>query len=218
MAKLGWLVVSLSLFVLVTDLCEAISSCNGPCKTLNDCDGQLICIRGKCDDDPDVGSHVCSNGGGGGGSSPPSGNSCQPFSHKVCKGTSHPQYKCSPPVTSSTRAILTNNDFSQGGDGGGPSECDDKFHSNSELIVALSTGWYNRGSRCGKKIKITARNGKSVLAKVVDECDSINGCDTEHAQQPPCRNNIVDASNAVWDALGLDIDVGEEPINWSDVN
>ncbi|KGN46855.1 kiwellin [Cucumis sativus] len=219
MAKLGWLVVSLSVSVLVTNLCEAISSCNDPCKTLNDCDGQLICIKGKCNNDPDVhvGSHVCSNEGSGEGSSPPLGDSCQPFGHKVCKGISHPQFKCSPRVTSSTRAILTNIEFNGDGENGAPSECDNKFHLNSELVVALSTGWYNRGSRCGKKIKVTARNGKSVLAKVVDECDSISGCDALHAGQPPCRNNIVDAAKAVWDALGLDTDVGEEPVNWSDV-
>jgi hypothetical protein len=54
-----------------------------------------------------------------------------------------------------------------------------------------------------------------VTAKVVDECDSINGCDHEHAGQPPCRNNIVDGSVAVWNALGLDTDVGEEKITWS---
>lgn len=145
-----------------------------------------------------------------------SGNSCQPFGNINCKGKSHPRYKCSPPVTRSTRAILTNYEFSNDGDDGGPSECDGKFHRNSEVIVALSTGWYNEGSRCGKKIKIRARNGKSVLATVVDECDSIDGCDKALAQQPPCRNNIVEGSDAVWKSLGLDIDVGEQPITWSD--
>nr|AEM42991.1 ripening-related protein [Siraitia grosvenorii] len=209
------LLVSLFLSVIsLPSLSLAISSCNGPCKTLNDCTGQLICINSRCNDDPNVGTHVCSSGGGG-GSSPPS-NSCQSSGNLNCKGKSFPQFKCSPPVTRSTRAILTNNDFSQGGDGGDPSECDGKFHSNSELIVALSTGWYNGGSRCGKNIKIIAKNGRSVLAKVVDECDSINGCDKAHAFQPPCRNNIVDGSNGVWNALGLDINVGEEPVTWSD--
>ncbi|RVW97296.1 Kiwellin [Vitis vinifera] len=81
-----------------------------------------------------------------------------------------------PRVTSSTPAKLTNNDFSEGGDGGGASECDEQYHSNSESIVALSTGWYNGGSRCGKMIRITAQNGRSVVAKVVDECDSMRGC------------------------------------------
>ncbi|KAI6695796.1 hypothetical protein NL676_023506 [Syzygium grande] len=187
------------------------NSCNGPCQTLNDCDGQLICISGRCTDDPQVGTHICGN-------SPPSPSrgGCQPSSTMYCNGQSYPKYDCSPPVTSSTQATLMNNDFSKGGDGGGPSECDNKYHNNSELIVALSTGWYAGGSRCGHRIKIVStKTRKSVMAKVVDECDSRNGCDKEHAYQPPCKNNIVDGSNAVWQALGLDIDVGEENVVWS---
>ncbi|XP_072969977.1 kiwellin-1-like [Typha angustifolia] len=108
-------------------------------------------------------------------------------------GKSYPQYRCSPDVTSSTRATLTLNSFEPGGDGGGQSECDGKYHSNKERVVALSTGWYNGGSRCLKNIRING-NGKSVLAKVVDECASVNGCDKEQNFGPPCRNNIVDAS------------------------
>ncbi|KAI4334369.1 hypothetical protein L6164_019069 [Bauhinia variegata] len=203
MANLVFLAFNLITLPLFTN---AISSCSGPCKTLNDCDGQLICINGKCNDDPDVGTHVCSPTGGG---------NCQPSGTLTCKGKSHPQYRCSPPVSSSTPAILTLNDFSEGGDGGAPSECDEKYHDNSERVVALSTGWYSHGSRCGRMIRITARNGKSVTAKVVDECDSVNGCDKEHAGQEPCRNNIVDGSEAVWKALGLNTDVGEERVTWS---
>ncbi|KAK7324922.1 hypothetical protein VNO77_28870 [Canavalia gladiata] len=206
-------IATIYLFSIVTNfpfLSNALSSCNQPCNTLNDCAGQLICIKGKCNDDPDVGTHICSGSGGGG-----SGGTCQSSGNLKCDGKSYPQYKCSPPVSSSTQAILTLNDFSEGGDGGAPSECDEKYHDNSERVVALSTGWYNQGSRCLKMIKITAKNGKSVKAKVVDECDSVNGCDKEHAGQPPCRNNIVDGSQAVWDALGLDSDVGEESVTWS---
>ncbi|KAL5131901.1 Ripening-related protein grip22 [Glycine soja] len=114
---------------------------------------------------------------------------------------------------SSTDAILTRNDFTEGGDGGDRSQCDEQFHDNSELVVALSTGWFDNGSRCLKLITITAGNGRSVTAKVVDQCDSVHGCDKEHADQPPCRNNIVDGSQAVWDALGLDS--GEERVTWS---
>lgn len=128
-------------------------------------------------------------------------------------GQSYPQYQCSPDVSSSTSAILTLNSFEEGGDGGGKSSCDDSWHDDSELVVALSTGWYSGGSRCLKNIMINA-NGNSVLAKVVDECDSLNGCDEDHAYQPPCRNNIVDASQGVWDALG--ISGGEYDITWSD--
>jgi hypothetical protein len=129
---------------------------------------------------------------------------------------SYPQYYCSPQVTRSTQARMTLNSFEEGGDGGGPSECDGRYHTNSELIVALSTGWYNKGSRCGKKIRING-NGRSVLATIVDECDSVHGCDSEHAYQPPCGNNVVDASQAVWDALKYSGDaVGDAKITWSD--
>ncbi|KAL3750965.1 hypothetical protein ACJRO7_011879 [Eucalyptus globulus] len=71
--------------------------------------------------------------------SSPSIGGCQPSGNMHCHGKSYPKYRCSPPVTSSTRATLTNDDFSKGGDGGGPSECDNSYHKNSELIVALST-------------------------------------------------------------------------------
>ncbi|KAI9194295.1 hypothetical protein LWI28_004872 [Acer negundo] len=169
MANTVFLSVSLLLvftFMSSPFLSNAISSCNGPCQSMDDCDGQLICTNGKCNDDPDVGTHVCSTGGGG--------------------------------------------------DGGDPSECDEQYHDNTELVVALSTGWYDGGSRCGKMIRITAAGiGKSVEAKVVDECDSMRGCDKEHAGQPPCKNNIVDGSDAVWDALELNKDLGVVDVTWS---
>uniref|UniRef100_K4ATN5 Uncharacterized protein n=1 Tax=Solanum lycopersicum TaxID=4081 RepID=K4ATN5_SOLLC len=111
-------------------------------------------------------------------------------------------YKCSPPVTDNTKAILTLNSFENGGNGGGPSECDNQYHSDDTPVVALSIGWYNGGDRCLNYITISA-NGRSVKAKVVDECDSTMGCDDEHDYQPPCPNNIVDASKAVWEALGI---------------
>ncbi|CAL5022321.1 unnamed protein product [Urochloa decumbens] len=130
-------------------------------------------------------------------------------------GKSYPQYSCSPPVTSSTPATLTLNSFEKGEDGGGPSECDNAYHSDEEMVVALSTGWFSDMARCGHRIKITA-NGNSVYAKVVDECDSVHGCDDEHNFEAPCDNNIVDASPAVWNALGLDQSTGEQDITWSD--
>lgn len=144
---------------------------------------------------------------------PRTGHTCG----ECCKpGHIYQTYRCSPPVSGDTRAIMTLNDFAEGGDGGGPSECDGKYHNNTEQVVALSTGWYDKGKRCHKHIRIHAK-GKSVLAKVVDECDSLHGCDPKHAYQPPCRPNIVDASQAVWDALHITGDeVGEYPITWSD--
>ncbi|CAN4111620.1 unnamed protein product [Withania somnifera] len=115
-------------------------------------------------------------------------------------------YKCSPPVTGNTKAVLTLNSFQKGGDGGGPSECDNQYHS---MIL-------RGGDRCLNYITINA-NERSVKAKVVDECDSTKGCDEEHDYQPPCPNNIVDASNAVWRTLGIpEGDWGDYDITWSD--
>jgi len=158
----------------------------------------------------------------------PNGNQCHPSGSlegpstghicgECCKpGHLYPKYQCSPPVTKNTRAVMTLNNFEEGGDGGDPSECDGKYHYNTERVVALSTGWYNHGRRCGKNIRISAK-GRSVLAKVVDECDSLHGCDKPHAFQPPCEPNIVDASQAVWDALDITGDeVGDYPITWTD--
>ncbi|KEH18878.1 Ripening related protein family [Medicago truncatula] len=104
------------------------------------------------------------------------------------------------------KAILTLNSFEKGGDGGGPSECDNKFHSDKTLVVALSTVLFNHKKRCLKEITIFG-NGKRVNAKVVDECDSSKGC----------KNNIVDGSAAVWKALGVPKKKrGEMDIFWSD--
>ncbi|CAL4942495.1 unnamed protein product [Urochloa decumbens] len=120
----------------------------------------------------------------------------------------HKDHGCSSPAVSphgGTRAVMTVNGFDKGEDGGDPSECDGKYHKDSEMLVALSTGWYAGGRRCHKPIRIT-HNGRTVVAKVVDECDSRHGC----------KNNIVDTSKAVWKALGLDTNIGEVPVTWSD--
>ena len=143
MANLAlFLSLSIILNTMISDvpIAQAISSCGRQCQTLDDCDGQLICINGKCNDDPNVGTNICSGTGGGGSSG------CQPSGSFECNGKTYPTYSCSPPVTSSSPAELTNNDFSEGGDGGGPSSCDGKYHSNSERIVALSTGWFDNRS------------------------------------------------------------------------
>ncbi|XP_031503031.1 kiwellin-like [Nymphaea colorata] len=190
----------------------ALSSCYGLCSASNDCEGQLICTGGRCSDDPDVGAHICS----GAGSASKDDDNCSPNGSMECKGESYATYTCSPPVFASTEAIFTHNDFSEGGDGGWPSKCDGKYHNNSEPVVALSTGWFNDRPLCFKMISITY-DGRSTTAKVVDECDSMRGCDDEHAGQPPCRNNIVDGSIAVWDALGLDPDATTDNVyvTWS---
>ncbi|GMN24887.1 hypothetical protein TIFTF001_000733 [Ficus carica] len=118
MARLAFIDVTLSIFVIFTImiisfplLSHPISSCNGGCRDLNDCEGQLICINGRCNDDSDLGTRICKRtpspapGGGGGG------GGCDQYGALTCNG--------------------------------GPSECDDRYHDNSELIVALSTGWFD---------------------------------------------------------------------------
>ncbi|KAL6001950.1 hypothetical protein ACLOJK_040514 [Asimina triloba] len=106
--------------------------------------------------------------------------------------------------------------FEKGGEGGGPSACDGKYHNDNTPIVALSTGWFNKRKRCQKYIRISG-SGRSVVAKVVDECDSAVGCDKDHDFQPPCPNNVVDASEAVWKALGVkESEWGWMHVTWTD--
>lgn len=193
----------------------ALQPCRGDCESAlkGDCEGELACIESKrklvsasrnCKPSGYLKgrSHSCSHEG----------------SSECCKaGERYPQFKCSPPITARTPAIMTVNCFGEGSCGGGPAECDGQFHSDNEKIAALSTGWYAKGKYCGKKIRIHG-NGKSTLATIVDECDSVNGCDAEHAYQPPCRNDDVDVSPAVWRALGVsedDPNYGSMHVTWT---
>ncbi|XP_048141413.1 kiwellin-1-like [Rhodamnia argentea] len=76
--------------------------------------------------------------------------------------------------------------------------------------------WFNNEKRCGKEITIHG-NGRSLKVKVADECSSTMGCDTAHDFRPPCPNYIVDASRAVWNALGIpEGDWGWMEIFWSE--
>ncbi|CAF3639153.1 unnamed protein product [Rotaria sp. Silwood1] len=131
-----------------------------------------------------------------------------------CKtGQYYDQYRCSP-----SSAILTVNSFEEGRDGGGADTCYGAFYPDTQRVFALSTGWFNGESRCGKTITIHG-NGKTITTLVIDECDSVNGCDAEHAGQPPCHHNIVDVSPAVWKALDVsksDLRYGEMTISWND--
>ncbi|CAJ2657316.1 unnamed protein product [Trifolium pratense] len=146
------------------------------------------------------------NGAIRGKKAPPGQCNQENVSDCCVRGKMYTTYKCSPSVSTHTK----------GGDGGGPSECDKRYHSDNTPVVALSTGWFNHRSRCLNNITISA-NGRSVVAMVVDECDSTKGCDEEHDYQPPCPNNIVDASKAVWKALNVPKEQwGGLDITWSD--
>ncbi|KAF5451579.1 hypothetical protein F2P56_026672 [Juglans regia] len=165
----------------------------------------------------DIEAQKCRPSGRIRGKKSPSGH-CNTENDSVCciQGKMYTTYRCSPSVSSNTKAYLTLNSFEDGGDGGGLSECDNQYHSDDTPVVALSTGWFNDKSRCLNNITISA-NGRNVLAMVVDECDSTMGCDADHDYQPPCPNNIVDASKAVWEALGVSREEwGGLDITWSD--
>ncbi|GJU02636.1 putative ripening-related protein 1 [Tanacetum coccineum] len=166
---------------------------------------------------PKTGAQTCRASGAMRVTKPHPGECNTENNSECCKpGIFYTTYTCSPPVSSRTRATLTLNSFEEGGDGGAPSECDEQYHSDNKRVVALSTGWYKGGARCHRWITING-NGRNVKAMVVDECDSKAGCDEDHAYQPPCRNNIVDASKAVWQALGVSEDNwGDLDITWSD--
>ncbi|KAJ4803392.1 Ripening-related protein 3 [Rhynchospora pubera] len=129
-------------------------------------------------------------------------------------GQTYSQYHCSPPVTGSTAAIMYKTSFVNK-----TAKCDNRTYPDSDVVVALSTGWYDGGSRCMRNITIDANNGNSVTAQVVGECDSWNGCDVANGNAPPCVENVVMASPAVWEQLGVPQSQSNElDITWSDVS
>ncbi|KAK3419969.1 hypothetical protein EUGRSUZ_G00743 [Eucalyptus grandis] len=71
--------------------------------------------------------------------------------------------------------------------------------AGDQSVPTLDDGGCGFGneSRYGKMIQITS-------IKI--------GCDESHAYQPPCPNNVVDGLDAVWIALGLDKNVGQENV------
>ncbi|KAE8660471.1 Kiwellin [Hibiscus syriacus] len=151
------------------------------------------------------------------GQAPPPGKCNEVNSSASCAaGQAYDLYDCSSPVSRHTKANLTLQSFDHAGDEGQPAECDLKYHDDDELIVALSTGWFDHKGRCSKFINIRD-SGRRVRAKVVDECVSSGGCDDAHDYEPPCGNTIVRASKAVWSALGVpDTQWNRLDIHWSD--
>ncbi|KAG4148730.1 hypothetical protein ERO13_D05G302251v2 [Gossypium hirsutum] len=154
-----------------------------------------------------VEAQTCSPSGKIKGKTPPPGQCNQENDFDCCKnGKWYTTYKCSPPLSSQTKATLMLNSFEPDGDGGAPSECDNQYHSDDDPV------------RCLNYINIHG-NGKSVRAKVVDECNSTMECDSDHDYLPPCPNNIFDASKAVWKALGVpERDWGVMNIYWFDTD
>ncbi|KAF9588002.1 hypothetical protein IFM89_006881 [Coptis chinensis] len=104
----------------------------------------------------EVGAQSCNPSGKVRGRKPPPGQCNTENDSDCCKqGKMYTIYKCLPPVSSQTKAVLTINNFEEGGDGGGPSKCDNQYNSNDTPVVALSTGWFNHESRCLENITIS---------------------------------------------------------------
>ncbi|XP_048141622.1 kiwellin-1-like [Rhodamnia argentea] len=152
---------------------------------------------------PSVEAQSCKPSGRIRGRKPPPGQCNTEDDSDCCReGRVYTTYRCSPPTSRQTKATLTLNSFEKGGDGGAPSEYDNKLHSDDTLVVALSTGWFNHRSRCLKHITIYG-NGRSVKAMVVDECDSTEGCDAGHDYQPRrCLGSRLGGSRSAAKRLG----------------
>lgn len=74
-------------------------------------------------------------------------------------------------------------------------------NSEADYIVAVNSAQYKGGEPCHKMVYIqNESNGKSVRAKVTDEC-------------PPCDYGSLDLSPSVFKELG-DLDVGVLTIAW----
>ncbi|KAK1267737.1 hypothetical protein QJS04_geneDACA000319 [Acorus gramineus] len=150
--------------------------------------------------------------GGGGGGGDGGGGACFPFSSANCKFISYPLYNCSPPITSpSTQATLSFNLLLGPGSLLSPS-CDGVRHTQFDLVVSISTGWFLSGNLCGRSIRISASNGRTVVARVVAQCNSASGC--RGLRQPPCGNNVIEATSAIFRALGLPI-LGSQSVQWT---
>jgi len=68
------------------------------------------------------------------GKKAPAGECNQENDSDCCiEGKLYTTYECSPPMSTHTKAYLTLNSFEKGGDGGGPSECDNQYHSDDTV-------------------------------------------------------------------------------------
>ncbi|GAA5972621.1 hypothetical protein JCM11641_002941 [Rhodosporidiobolus odoratus] len=75
-------------------------------------------------------------------------------------------------------------------------------NSDSSHIIALHTKMYANGAHCGKTVKIRASNGKSITAKVADEC-------------PSCvSTGSLDLSVGAFKSLAS-LDAGVVSLSWS---
>lgn len=76
------------------------------------------------------------------------------------------------------------------------------YNGGSEMVVAMNAPAWNGGSDCGRWVRITASNGKTVQAKVVDLC-------------PVCGVGSLDLSRPAFNAISeKGLDPGVIPISY----
>jgi hypothetical protein len=61
---------------------------------------------------------------------------------------------CTASLLVSVPAVMTLNGFQQGEGGGGPAACDGQYHSDGELIVSLSSQWFDCDNEVGASAHI----------------------------------------------------------------
>ncbi|KAJ8766193.1 hypothetical protein K2173_021710 [Erythroxylum novogranatense] len=106
------------------------------------------------------------------------------------------------------KATLTVRDFGGIGIGRKSRKCEGTYSTNFGYFVAMPSKWFENKKRCNKVVEIK-RNGRTVTAEVVDECESDSEC--------PNKNSIG-ASVAVWGALNIAGNIhAAVDVTWSDV-
>ncbi|EFJ05557.1 hypothetical protein SELMODRAFT_136958, partial [Selaginella moellendorffii] len=176
------------------------SSCGTRCDSRRDCSGGLVCnpVSKTCDGDPGASTLSCPIPG------------CEPAQSFIySNATAHdPEYcvdnntyqffNCSPKEQSLNFAALYYTELE-----GIPTACNRSTpYKNSELLANMATGWFASGSSCFKEIVITAENGMSVTATVVDICASTIGCSPLTGYYEPCTPRSLGGTRGVWEALG----------------
>jgi hypothetical protein len=132
-------------------------------------------------------AQTCNSNGQLRGKKPPPDQCNQENDSDCCvEGKLYNTYKCSPPVSGSTKATLTLNSFQKGGDGGGPLECDNMYHSDDTPVVALSTGWFNNKGRCLKYITRDVNKPVRSTARLIPARFNLIRTRARY-----CRNSIV---------------------------
>ncbi|WVZ48910.1 LOW QUALITY PROTEIN: hypothetical protein U9M48_000304, partial [Paspalum notatum var. saurae] len=118
---------------------------------------------------------------------PPRSGNCEKSNDPDCCEDGKMYYRCSPPVTAIEHQGRA--DAQQLREGQGrwrPVRVRQRLpQRRGEGGGALHGVVQQHGALRPRRIKISA-NGNFVYAKVVDECDSLHGCDEEHNFEPPC--------------------------------